>query len=294
MFEGNAGNQTFGTEHESPEILARRCIRWDRARAVVEERSLLDDLQGFRIGAYRYLNARPLIYGIESLVKYGTPRELAVMMAQGELDAALLSIVDVIKADRYDVLDGVGIASLGEVKSVVLFHSEPIEQVKVIYIDPASSGSFYLLRVILKEWGLTPEIKTLSEWPPKLKPQNLLLIGDRALDMQFQEHDYHILDVGAAWYEMTGLPFVHAVWAIRRDINSERLRQGLRKAWKLGLANLDEIIRSEKRYTYEFRQDYLGWHLHFHVGSEEKRGISTFAKLLEIHGMGPVFDPKFV
>jgi predicted solute-binding protein len=60
------------------------------------------------------------------------------------------------------------------------------------------------------------------------------------------------------------------------------------------LDTLDSIIRSRTDYTQEFRQDYLGWHIHFHLGSDEKRGLVRFMELLRKHGSQPVFDPKFV
>lgn len=279
---------------ETPERLGWRCEHWDRARLVMEQRKLDAPAGGFRIGAYRFLNAAPLIRGIESEVVYGTPAELAAKMAAGELDAALLSIVEVLLKDRYDVLDGVGIASLGEVKSVLYLHRGPVEAAHVVYYDPASTGSMYLLRVLLAERGLRPEFRPLPVPLPEPLPDHVLLIGDTALDLLHRPHDYEVLDLGAAWFELTGLPFVYAVWALQRNRADLRLRDRLRAAWMIGRRELDAIIREDRRYTYAFRRDYLGWHLHFHVGSEEKRGIVRFKELLERHGLGPVFEPRFV
>ena len=57
---------------------------------------------------------------------------------------------------------------------------------------------------------------------------------------------------------------------------------------------LDSIIRNRTEYDYDFRKDYFGWHIHYHLGSDEKRGIAKFMELLRKHGMGPVYEPKFV
>jgi predicted solute-binding protein len=57
---------------------------------------------------------------------------------------------------------------------------------------------------------------------------------------------------------------------------------------------LDYVISSRAEYDLEFRKDYLGWHIHYHMGTDEKRGIKRFAELLRKHAGRPVFDPKYV
>ena len=93
---------------------------------------------------------------------------------------------------------------------------------------------------------------------------------------------------------MTKLPFVYAVWALRRSVETKALRQALREARKFGLETLDYIISSRKEYDIEFRRDYLSWHIHYHLGTDEKRGLARFIELLRRHGFGPVFDPCYV
>jgi predicted solute-binding protein len=84
------------------------------------------------------------------------------------------------------------------------------------------------------------------------------------------------------------------VWALRRGVENTRLRRQLREARNFGLETLDYIISSRSEYDFEFRKDYLGWHIHFHLGSDEKRGLAKFIELLRKHGSEPVFEPKFV
>src|SRR5438045_8886793 len=112
-----------------------------------------------------------------------------------------------------------------------------------------------------------------------------LLICDPALYFLHCSHAHEIWDLGAAWYELTGLPFVYAVWALRRGIDNKRLRRQLREAKDFGLDTLEEIIRSRAEYEYEFRKDYLGWHIHFHLCAEAKRGLASFMELLRKHGL---------
>ena len=93
---------------------------------------------------------------------------------------------------------------------------------------------------------------------------------------------------------MTGLPFVYAVWALRRGVESARLRRQLREAKSFGLDTLDSIISSRNEYDYDFCKDYLGWHIHYHLGADEKRGLAKFIELLRKHGLGPLHEPRFV
>ncbi len=173
--------------------------------------------QKFRIGSVKYLNAVPLTRGIESEVTLATPAQLAEMLRHDELDAALVSITEVLLNDRYDILDGVAIASLGEVYSVLLAHKKPLEEAEEIFCDTASLTSVNLIKVLLAERGLKPEFKPLESYASAADKDFVLLIGDRAIDFQREQHPHGIFDLGFAWHELTRLPFVYAVWALRRE-----------------------------------------------------------------------------
>jgi chorismate dehydratase len=279
---------------DSAEDLARRVEREQRAAHQHRETSLEQSLAPFRVGSVEALNAVPLTRGLEEEIVYATPARLAEMLRRDELDAALVSVVEVLFNDRYDVLDEIAVASLGEVKSVLLAHRRPIEEVKEIFCDTASLTSVRLLQVLLAERDLKPEFKPLPDYNFAAAPDCLMLIGDRALDFVLGPHDHEIWDLGAAWTELTGLPFVYAVWALRRGIENRTLRRQLREARDFGLDTLDSIIRNRTEYDYDFRKDYFGWHIHYHLGSDEKRGVAKFMELLRKHGLGPVYEPKFV
>ena len=287
---------------ESPEQLAQRYEREQRAAQLQREDRLSQSLAPFRVGSVPYLNAVPLTRGLEDEIKFIVPSDLAKMLRAGELDAALLSITEVLFNNNYDILDGIAIASLGEVKSVFLAHREPLEKIQTIHCDPASLTSVNLLRVLLSERGLKPEFKTLPNYEAARDLPNVLLIGNAALDF-LRQHvvpplggspSHTIWDLGAAWFEMTRLPFVYAVWALRRGMENSELKRQLREAKAFGLETLDHIINTRAEYDLEFRKDYLGWHIHFHLGTDEKRGIARFVELLRKHHPGPVYDPQFV
>src|SRR5882762_11858530 len=118
--------------------------------------------------------------------------------------------------------------------------------------------------------------------------------GDPALDFGLTEREHQTWDLGGAWYEMTKLPFVYAVWALRRGANNLALRQHLREARDFGLDTLDNIIQTRTEYTLDFRKDYLGWYIHYHLGSDEKQGLQKFIELLRKHGDRLVFEPRYV
>ena len=279
---------------ETAESLARRLECEQRTANRQRETSLEQSLAPFRVGSVKYLNAVPLTRGLEDEIIFETPSELARKMRKDELDAALVSLVEVLFRDRYDILDGIAIASLGEVQSVLLAHRRPLEEVREVYCDPASLTSVELLRVLLAERGLKPEFKPLASYDFTALPDYALLIGDRALDLLLGPHEHQIWDLGAAWFELTNLPFVYAAWALRRGAHNAELRQQLREARDFGLDTLDSIIRARTDYTFDFRKDYLGWHIHYHLGSDEKRGIARFVELLRKHGANIVFEPRFV
>src|SRR6185369_14515254 len=100
-----------------------------------------DSLAPMRVGSVPYLNAVPLTRGLEDQIVFAPPSRLAELLREDKLDAALVSVTEVLFHDRYDVLDGVAIASLGEVQSVIVAHRKPIEDIHEVFCDPASLTS---------------------------------------------------------------------------------------------------------------------------------------------------------
>src|SRR5213592_2959730 len=139
---------------ESAEELAHRCAREQRAADLQRESNLENCLAPFRVGSVCYLNAVPLTRGLEAQILLATPSRLAEMLRRDELDAAMVSVTEVLFNDRYDVLDGIAVASLGEVKSVLLAHKSPLAELKEIFCDQASLTSVNLLKMLLAEQGL--------------------------------------------------------------------------------------------------------------------------------------------
>ncbi|MEO7300548.1 MAG: menaquinone biosynthesis protein [Verrucomicrobiota bacterium] len=279
---------------ETAEELAQRYERETRRVLDQRESNLENSLAPFRVGSVGYLNAVPLTRGLEEQVQFMPPSQLAEKLQRDELDAALVSVTEVLFNDRYDVLDGIAIASLGEVQSVFLAHQQPLEEIREIFCDTASLTSVNLLKVLFAERGLKLEFKPLTDYKSAPSLENVLLIGDRAIDFLRVPHEHTIWDLGEAWFELTKLPFVYAVWALRRGIENKELRRKLHEAKSFGLDTLDHIIASRPEFDRDFRQDYLTWHIQYHLGADEKRGLAKFIELLRTHGFRPVHEPRFV
>jgi chorismate dehydratase len=290
---GKEASQPRLARAETPDELAHRFERETRPGLLKQETALENSLAPFRVGSVPYLNTAPLTRGLEDQLVFAPPSELARRLRRDELDAALLSVTETLLNDRYDILDGIAIASLGEVRSVFLAHRRPLEEAREIYCDTASLASLNLLKVLLAERGLKPELKPLPAYKDAPALDYVFMIGDQAIAFARAPHEHEILDLGTAWYEMTGLPFVYAVWALRRIPNAP-LRRRLREAKKFGMDTLDYIISTRPEFDYNFRKDYLGWHIHYHLGSDERRGIAKFIELLRKHSLGPVFEPRYV
>jgi chorismate dehydratase len=278
---------------ETPEELAHRFERETRPVLLQRESALENSLSPFRVGSVPYLNAAPLTRGLDDQILFAPPSVLAQKLRADELDAALVSVTEVLLTDRYDVLDGIAVASLGEVRSVFLAHRQPLREIREIHCDTASLAGLNLLKVLLAEHGLNPALTPLADYKDAPALPNVFLIGDPAIEFSRASHPHEIWDLGAAWNEWTRLPFVYAVWALRR-IPNEPLRRRLREAKNFGLDTLDYIIDSRREFDRAFRKDYLEWHIHYHLGTEERRGLARFMELLRKHNLGPVHEPRFL
>lgn len=280
---------------ESADDLGRRIEREQLLKQRQQENDLEEiPLAPMRVGSVPYLNAVPLTRGIEDQIVFAPPSRLAELLREEKLDAALVSVTAALFEDRYDILDTIAVAALGEVRSVFLAHRKPLEETHHIFCDTASLTSVNLLKVLLAERGLTPDFSPLSNYEDAQHHDAVLLIGDPAIRFAFAPHEHQIWDLGTAWAEMTKLPFVFAIWALRRGIDTTNIRRALREAKSFGLETLEHSIQHRPEFTAEFRRDYLGWHIHYHLGADEKRGIAKFVELLRKHGLGPVHEPKFV
>jgi len=247
-----------------------------------------------RIGSVPYLNSAPLTFGIEDQTEYLPPNQLAKRLRAGEFVAGLVSITEVLHHDLYDVLDGVAVACDGPVKSVFLAHKKSLDEVDVVHCDAASLSSINLLKVILAHHGLSPRLEPFDNYSRAEEKSAVLLIGNPGIEFLRRPHEHQILDLGQAWKEVTGLPFVFAVWAIRRDQSEPELNQMLFQAKKEGEAKLADIIKNHTDFDFELRDSYLREHIQFELGVPEKEGVLEFVRRLRVAVAEPIFIPNYV
>ncbi len=210
-----------------------------------------------RLGSVSYLNAKPLIWGLEA--RLAPPRQLAEWLRAGEVDAALVPVVEVLTNPVYWVVDGLGICCDGPVYSVIVTLEKPLEEVRRVVLDADSRTSVELTKQLLagREW--------VSEGG-----EAQLRIGDPAIAYRQAHPELPVLDLGEEWKRVTGLPFVFAVWALRApDVTvAERLRAAARE----GLARRGEMARAP------WELSYLTESIRYELGERERAGLGEFAR----------------
>jgi len=247
------------------------------------------------LGVVPYLNAVPLLYGLppEVVKRPGDPSLLALWLAAGSVDAALLPVAEALRGVGDGPLGRFGIAGEGPVDSVLAFLPRaglPETWPRRVVLDPASRTSVALLRVLLeRRHGLQPEYVVAADLgpDPRAHPDAIVLaIGDRAMARRRECPTAAVLDLGAEWTAWTGLPFVYARWTARRGLpSSERatLADLLDRAAERGLARLDllaDAFGPAHGLAPEEARRYLRTSIRFVLGAREEAGLARFAEEL--------------
>lgn len=224
------------------------------------------------------------------------PRSLASALAGGAYDAAIVPVFEYFRhPELYTYVPGPVIASRGEVHSVFLYSADTWTTLKTVYLDKSSLTSVNLFKVLAAEKGVDLRYVDTSEQPvpyPLPPGTGWVVIGDPAI-AEWGRHP-HTLDLGLAWKELTGLPFVFAAWLVPHGVRQPGLAALLSESLRLGLANLQQVCNdSAARFgvTPEFALRYFTRYLHYHLGYEELAGWAEFGRLLYKHGLISVPPP---
>jgi chorismate dehydratase len=253
-----------------------------------------------RVGAVSYLNAKPLYYGLEQFARcvqlsLDVPSRLAERLAAGELDVALIPSVEYLRATGlgYEIIPGFAIASRGPVRSVKLFSRVPWGRVERLALDAGSRTSQVLARIWLDErHGVRP--RRIEELPLGVSALEsiadaVLVIGDRA--MRVPQGAFHeVVDLAEAWHDLTGLPFVFALWVARGGVPLEGLPEALKRSRDAGLADAASLARIHgPRLGLDFATcyDYLTRVLSYDLGEDEIAGLRRFAAMASDLGLAP-------
>jgi chorismate dehydratase len=216
-----------------------------------------------RIGRIAYANCSPLFHELQlrtSPQEYdfisGVPSRLNALLTEGAIDVCPSSSIHyALHPERFLILPGLSISSVGAVGSVLLFSRRPIESLdgETILLSSESATSVNLLRILMGiRFGFSCRF-SVSEVALNSALQDapaMLLIGDSALAASLKKTDLMVYDLGRLWYEWTGLPFVFALWFCGRQVAADRpdevscLARHLMISKEQACSNLESIAHS--------------------------------------------------
>lgn len=278
-----------------------------------------------RVGAISYLNTKPLVWGLEKVeglkLEMEVPAGLLAGFAAGRLDVALLPAIDYQRRDDLLIVPSGGIGCDGPTLTVRIFSICPIAQIRTLACDVESHTSVALARIILAEkYGIRPEFIDLKGDTTHLSEKGRkkgdtthlrglemssvpfssdgremssvpfsarLLIGDKVVCEEPVGFE-HQLDLGSAWREMTGLPFLFAAWMTRRGIDLGDLPERLEEAKRQGLANVRQIITSfavPRGWPAGIALEYLTHHMRYDIGPRQLEAMRLFHQKAHAHGL---------
>jgi len=249
-----------------------------------------------KISTVNFLNTLPYVYGLENgplqsrlEISRDSPVSCSEKLYSGEVDIGLVPVVVIPSLPFSHSTLEYGIACNGQVESVCLVSNKQISQLDRIYLDYESRTSNQLLKVLLSDyWKLSPDLLNSFPGYEKLITGNTggLLIGDRAL--KWKEIFPCNYDLGMAWKQYSGLPFVFATWVGRKDI-VEAYKSELVESFELGLSSLSYSIEMARhKYPGIDVETYLSRNIIFRLSGAGKEGLAYFLQKMENIPLNPV------
>jgi chorismate dehydratase len=251
-----------------------------------------------RLAASSYLNSAPLIWSYTrgtrrrrvELLTDAAPARCARMLARGEVEAALVPVIEYQRLSGIAVVPGVCVGARRAVRSVVLAtRHENLRDVRRVALDESSRTSAALVRVIFREF-YGREIETTTRQPdvPAMldAADAALVIGDPA--MTFARAGLHVHDLASLWRGHTGLGFVFAMWMARATAAEAVRAADFAGARDEGLAHLEEIVGEYARRLRLPRgelRSYLTENVCFELNEEMRAGLELFFRLARKHGL---------
>ncbi|MDP7070547.1 MAG: menaquinone biosynthesis protein [Phycisphaerales bacterium] len=247
-----------------------------------------------RVGVVSFLNARPLVAGLDHLQNWtivpAPPSRLIDLVAEGGVDLALCSSVDLLTAPFEPAwLASTPLGCCGATQTVRLFSRVPIDRVSRIHCDTDSHTSVALLQILLAEyWQSSAELVPLGEAG---EAEAKMLIGDKVVDPELSPDAWPVqIDLGEAWYDHLGLPFVFAVW-MGKASHADCIRRAGRvidRQFRLNQSRLGHVIAESagtRGWNPAAAAAYLRSHIRYAFGPPEMRGLQAFLARCRMHGV---------
>jgi len=243
----------------------------------------------WRIGAVSYLNTRPLLLGMEQspfrdsidLVK-SYPAQIAQDLLDDTIDIGLVPVAIMPLLSNPLIVSKYVIGTEGEVTSVALFSQVPMDQIEKVYLDYQSRTSVQLAKVLFAQyWNKEVEFLIATEgYINEISGTTAgVIIGDRALASlkRFE----HIYDLGLAWKQHTGLPFVFAAWVANKSIPAAFM-EAFDAANAYGMKHLDEVITliPATEQVYDLHKYYTE-NISYELTPEKRKGLELFLELIK-------------
>lgn len=235
-----------------------------------------------RIGAVSYLNTKPLIFGLEKgmmkdevelVIDY--PSNIAKALLNDSIDIGLVPVAIIPELKEHHLITDYCISSDGAVESVCLFSDVPVEEIKTVLLDYQSRTSILLVQILLKEyWKVKPVFKKSEEgFIKQIKGSTAaVLIGDRTFHQR--KISAYCYDLGLAWKEYTGLPFVFAAWVSNKPMN-EKFIAAFNAANEYGLQHLDAVVSKYGMDDIDLKNYYTQF-IQYHLDDVKKEGLKLF------------------
>ncbi|HYY96988.1 MAG TPA: menaquinone biosynthesis protein [Pyrinomonadaceae bacterium] len=251
-----------------------------------------------RVAASSYLNTAPLIWSFASGRRRGevelltdtAPARCADMLARGQVEAALVPVIEYQRLPEAAVVPGVCVGARREVHSVVLVtRGARLEDVNSVALSTESRTSAALVEVIFREFvgrlpRLEPAAPSLGEM---LRGHDAaLVIGDPA--MTFRREGLRVYDMAALWREFTGLGFVFAMWMAHESAAPRMGHVDFAAARDEGLARVEEIAAEYEAELGRPRAElvsYLTRNICFELDEGMRAGLELFFRLAHKHGV---------
>jgi chorismate dehydratase len=246
-----------------------------------------------RLGVVSYLNAEPLVYGLDQDPAFDLQRDVPSRVAErlhaGEIDLGMIPSIEYARGD-YAVVPGVAIASRGAVRSVRLLMQRPLPHLRRVALDRSSRTSQALLKVLLRErLGRDPEYVQMPPDPGAMlaSADAALLIGDPALYLDLPGET---LDLGEEWTRVTGRPFVYAFWAGPLGVVDAASVVRLQEAMRRGVEGISRIAAAYNGLgagQAARSEAYLRTNIVYRLGDDELQGLREFYRRASALGLIP-------